>query len=210
MGEKKQRKLTDAERARLDRFEVTCAELVEQGYTRVDLVISMVWASIVSIIGIVALFVIFLPIFCMLHPDVDPLLNGAELLIAFAIMIALIVVHELIHGLTWSRFAEHGFKDIDFGIMMNTLSPYCTCAVPLQKDSYILGALMPLIVLGVIPLIVSLVIGSIMLLYIAIIMIDAASGDIMIVIEILRHKSTASDVLLYDHPTEAGSVIFER
>jgi hypothetical protein len=41
-------------------------------------------------------------------------------------------------------------------------------------------------------------------------MTDGAAGDIMIVAKILAHKTTSSDVLLYDHPTAGGSVIFER
>ena len=49
-------------------------------------------------------------------------------------------------------------------------------------------------------------------LYIGMIMVIAATGDVMIVIKVLRHKPEpgSTEVLLYDHPTEAGSVIFER
>lgn len=40
------------------------------------------------------------------------------------------------------------------------LTPYCHCDVPLSKRAYIAGALMPLIVLGILPGIVGVVIGS--------------------------------------------------
>jgi hypothetical protein len=35
-------------------------------------------------------------------------------------------------------------------------------------------------------------------------------GDLMIVHMLLRHKSDAREKLILDHPTQAGSVIFER
>jgi hypothetical protein len=119
-------------------------------------------------------------------------------------------VHELIHGLTWSFFTPHGFKDIDFGIMRDSLTPYCTCKMPLPKGQYIVGALMPLIVFGIIPIVVAFCTGWIGFLYLGILMTVSAAGDVMIVVKALRHKSTADETLLYDHPTEAGSVIFER
>ena len=43
-----------------------------------------------------------------------------------------------------------------------------------------------------------------------IIMADSAAGDIMIVRDILRYRSTAEEVVYIDHPTQAGGVIFER
>jgi hypothetical protein len=41
-------------------------------------------------------------------------------------------------------------------------------------------------------------------------MILAAGGDIMLTIKLLRFKAEGSEVLIYDHPTQAGSVVFDR
>jgi hypothetical protein len=43
-------------------------------------------------------------------------------------------------------------------------------------------------------------------------MILSAGGDIMIVMKVLAHKREvgSSEVLVYDHPTQAGSVVFEK
>ena len=38
----------------------------------------------------------------------------------------------------------------------------------------------------------------------------AATGDVMIAVKVLRCKPESDDILLFDHPTEAGSVVFER
>ena len=208
--EKKERVLSEAEQRRLERFNATCAELEAQGYARVDLTVGIVFANVVAIVVMVVLFAIALPTFLMLHPECDFVLSLQSLLIFIVAIFALTAVHELIHGLTWSFFAPGGFKDIEFGIMKDSFTPYCTCGAPLAKGPYILGALMPLIVLGIIPTIVAYATGSMLLLYIGIVMIAAAMGDVLIVIEILRHKTDATEILLFDHPTEAGSVIFER
>ena len=69
---------------------------------------------------------------------------------------------------------------------------------------------MPLILLGIIPLIISIATGSFGLMWIAIIMVVSAAGDILIVGKILAYKTDASDVLYFDHPTDAGGIIFEK
>lgn len=207
--EKKERKLTEAEQRRLDHFNEVGDALVAQGYTRTDLRINMVTANVVSIVGAVALLALCIVAFSFIHPEVD-LASGYSLIVLLAAFVVLIVVHELIHGLTWSRFTPNGFKDVEFGVMWSALAPYCACNAPLKKGPYILGAMMPLITLGIIPLIVAFCIGSVPLLYIGALMVVGATGDILIVLKLLGHKSTATDVLLYDHPTEGGSVIFER
>lgn len=129
-----------------------------------------------------------------------------------ALFMVLVVVHELLHGLTWSLFSEHHFMDIDFGFMKEYLTPYCTCAVPLSKSHYILGALMPCIVLGIIPTALGILFGSYFWFWTGIIMILSAGGDLMIVWKLLRFKKQpeSQEVLIYDHPTQAGSVIFEK
>jgi hypothetical protein len=107
-------------------------------------------------------------------------------------------------------FTEHHFGDVEFGFMKEYLTPYCTCKCPLSKGKYIIGALMPLIILGIIPMAVGIAAGSMLLLLIGIIMVLSAGGDIMIVMNIMKYKSRSEDVLYLDHPTQAGGVIFEK
>ena len=185
MDDEKNRKLSAREQRRLDVFEKTSEALVGQGYKRNDLNISIVKAN---------LFVLLLAI---------PVT---------AIGVLLFVAHELIHGLTWSVFAEHHFKDIDFGFMKEYLTPYCTCATPLTKRHYIWGALMPCIVLGIIPVLLGILLGSGLLFWIGIVMTLSAGGDLMIVWKVMRYKKQegSEEILIYDHPTQAGSVIFEK
>ena len=208
--EKKERKLTEAEEKRLEEFNANCKDLESLGYRRTDLSISIFWANVIAIVAVIALFAICMPLFNMLHPNASFVIRDLWIFAYFAAYIVLIVVHELIHGLTWSFFTPGRFKDIAFGIMRDSFTPYCTCTMPLEKTPYILGALAPLVILGIIPLVAAFIVGSIPLLFAGILMTDGAAGDIMIVAKILAHKTTSSDVLLYDHPTAGGSVIFER
>jgi hypothetical protein len=70
-------------------------------------------------------------------------------LVGFIVLIALtigIILHEL-HGITWAKYTKDGFKSIRFGVLWKFLTPYCHCKEPLVKH-YIIGGIMPAIVLG--------------------------------------------------------------
>ncbi|UPZ38613.1 DUF3267 domain-containing protein [Sphingobacterium sp. PCS056] len=133
-------------------------------------------------------------------------LISAPLLI-FLIMIVGIVLHELIHGITFSVYAKHGFKSIKFGFLVKMLTPYCHCKEPLKVNHYIIGALMPAIILGIIPALISLITGNIFLLLFAIFFTGAAAGDFLIV-KLIWKEDRSSMVL--DHPSEAGCYILKK
>ena len=116
------------------------------------------------------------------------------------------VVHELIHGITWACVAEHGFRNISFGIIWKPFMPYCHCSKPMKIRHYMIGALMPCIVLGVIPVIVAYIIGNPMLLLLGAGFIAVALGDILIV-WLIRKEDRHCMVL--DHPTEPGCYIID-
>lgn len=123
----------------------------------------------------------------------------------FVVMTGGIVLHELIHGITWSLYAKSGFKSIKFGILMKMLTPYCHCKEALTKQQYIIGALMPFIVLGLLPGIAALVTGNAGLLAFSIFFTVAAVGDFMIVQLMLKEDN---DSLIIDHPSEAGYYVY--
>ena len=207
--------LTPAEQKRLEKFEEIRSDLVSRGYKCTELIIGLVWANVFSFILFVPVAIISMVLYLMVNSSdgiVDSLLEMSPLtyLLFVVILLALVVVHELIHGATWAIFAEHHFKDIEFGFIKKYLTPYCTCKVALAKGAYILGALMPLIILGIIPVAIEIAAGSLFWLWMGIIMITSASGDILIVHKIVTYKTEAGEILYYDHPTNAGGVIFEK
>ena len=121
------------------------------------------------------------------------------------LLVAGIVLHELVHGITWLLLLHKGFSHLSFGFLPGGV--YCHIDVPMIKRDYVIGALMPLFLVGVVPLLVAFFIGSYLWLILGIIMVVSALGDIMIVWLIRKEPS---DALIYDHPSEAGCCIYRK
>ena len=128
-------------------------------------------------------------------------------LIALAVMIIGIVAHELIHGLTWALFARKGFASIRFGVLWKEMTPYCHCSEPLSVRHYMIGTLMPAVVLGVIPSLIALATGNVFVMAFGLFFTVAAAGDFMI-IGLLRKEKP--DDLVQDHTSKIGYFIFRR
>lgn len=208
------RELTAVEQKRLDRFKDISGQMEESGYRRVELTVSIVRANLVAVILLIPLAVIGFGLFLLKNRDrgIDTGISRGPLgmLLFLVLLVALIVVHEAIHGASWAFFTKRGFRDIEFGFMKQYLTPYCTCTIPLTKGQYIFGALMPFLVLGVLPMALGIITGFLPGLLMGIIMADSAAGDLMIVWNILRYRTNAKELVYMDHPTQAGGVIFER
>lgn len=116
-----------------------------------------------------------------------------------------IVLHELIHGLTFLPFCKNGFKSIKFGFMKQYLTPYCHCKEPLKLKYYRIGVIMPAIILGFLPSVWAIVTGNFYLLCFGIFFIMGAAGDFMILM-ILKNENPEDLVL--DHPSEAGCFVY--
>ena len=207
-NEIKQKTLSEAEQRRLEHFEKIAEDMEQQGYTRKDLTVSIGKANGFAVFLLILLFVIGYGLYFLIYYAID--FGGLNPLTFFITFLVLIVVHELIHGLCWSFFTPHHFKDIEFGIMKPSMTPYCTCLVPLKKGQYLFGTVMPFIALGIIPMITGLVIRNSAFLFLGIIMAASAAGDLMIIRNVAGYKSDAKEIVYMDHPTEAGGVIFER
>ncbi|MGJ7031217.1 DUF3267 domain-containing protein [Niabella hirudinis] len=128
-------------------------------------------------------------------------------LIPLLVLVAGIVVHELIHGLTWALFARNGRRSIKYGVLWKYVTPYCHCNEPLEVRHYVLGALMPAVILGILPSIAGIITGNFYVLVTGIFFVMAAAGDFMI-IYLLRGEKRSNRVL--DHPNEAGCYIYRQ
>ena len=206
----KKRELSEAEQRRLRKFEETADMMIHQGYSRVDLTVSIVKANLFALILLIPLYIGGIWLYALKNGRQNSSFGLGSLGLFCLALVVLIVVHELIHGISWSLFAEHHWKDIEFGFMKQYLTPYCTCCVPLSRNQYIFGALMPLVLLGILPMIGGIVAGSMSALLMGIIMTSSAAGDILIAWKVLRYRSKAENITYMDHPTQAGGVIFEK
>ena len=84
---------------------------------------------------------------------------------------------------------------------------YCHIDVPMTKRQYVIGAMMPLLLLGILPTLVAFFNGSLLWLLLGIVFIVSAAGDMMIVWVIRKEPA---DVLVYDHPSEAGCYTYQK
>ena len=201
------RKLTPAEEKRLARFEAAAKELSARGYKRTDLTVGIVKANVFAIALSLPVIGLGLWLYYLKNGFSGGRFSGIWTL---PLLIALTVAHELIHGLGWSLYTPNGFRDMEFGVIWQYLTPYCACCAPLGKGQYIVGALAPLVIVGVTPAAAGILWGSFFWTLTGLVMILGAGGDMIIVKNILAYKTEAKDILYMDHPTQAGGVIFER
>jgi len=85
-------------------------------------------------------------------------------------------------------------------------SPYCHCIEILKINHYRLAAIMPTIILGIIPVIISILIGHFLVFIFGTVFIATGSGDILM---LLKMKNFKNNVLIYDLPDEAGFIVYK-
>ena len=117
-----------------------------------------------------------------------------------------VVVHELIHGLSWMFFGKKPRSAIKYGFQLKTLTPYAHCTEPMAARAYRLGAAMPGLILGVLPWLAGLATANGPLLAFGLLFTLAALGDAMI-LWLLRHVEPDAQVI--DHPTRAGCYVID-
>ena len=203
-----ERKLSKAEARRKQAFEVLEAQMKEQGYETGKLKISALRANVLAIIISAPFWIGAIVPFVILYGN--PFAQDYNALLFVLAMIAGIVVHELIHGLTFAMFTAKGWKSIEFGIIWEYVTPYCTCSEPMKKGPMILAAIMPTIVLGFLPAVMGIITGKWVILFFAIILIMGGGGDMMIILNILKYRTKGKEVLFLDHPYEIGTIVFEK
>ena len=209
--EQTERELSPREQERLKSFQAMSSELRKQGYRQVSMVIGIDKANKLAIVMVLPLLAAGIALFVLLGQGAPVGFRSLkDSLFFFAGVIILTIAHELVHGITWSMFSPNRFNDIEFGFMKETLTPYCTCRAPLGKKEYILGTIMPLIVIGIIPAIAGILMHSFMVMLLGVVMISSAAGDIMIVNALLKHHSDCTDQIICDLPVQAGCMLFER
>lgn len=117
-----------------------------------------------------------------------------------------IVLHEMLHGLTWALAGRRPFSSIRFGFNVATLTPYAHFKDPLPANAYRLGAAMPGLALGVLPLLIAFATGNGWLAGFGMLFLVAAGGDILI-LWMLRHVPATSTI--QDHPSQPGCIVYD-
>jgi hypothetical protein len=176
-----------------------------------DLSVSMLAANFYSLAFAVPLAAIFI----LLHFGVWGI-NAltltrdeiAQRLILFILLVLLgLFLHELIHGLAWAYFGKKSLKTIHYGFNWKVLSPFAHCREPLPVWVYRLGAVLPGIILGLIPALIGIITGFSWIFLYGLIFTVAAGGD-LVILWLLRHENSREWVL--DHESRAGCHLIEQ
>ena len=130
-------------------------------------------------------------------------LGGVQFYLTFIILIAIsVTLHELLHGIGWMLAGHLRWKDIHFHF--SAMMPTTCCEPPLAKRAYLVGVLLPFVVLGLGSSLLLLTHPATLTLLAALVNITLAGADLAIAIRIAREPASAR---ISDHPTLAGYVV---
>jgi hypothetical protein len=169
--------------------------------------ISLARANVYTLVISLPLVGLMLAAYLLLSPARGASAPGLSLpsaLLFLVLMIAGILIHEGIHALAWSAFGRMPLKRIRFGFQASTLTPYAHALDPMPARAYRLGALMPALLLGVLPFAVGVAISSVSLALYGMIFVFAAGGDLLILWLI---RGVDPRALVLDHPSRAGCIV---
>ena len=133
--------------------------------------------------------------------------STSNFLLLILIFVIGIVLHELIHAISWVTFAKIPFSKIKFGFNLRSLSPYAHCGEPVTAKVYRIALLTPAIILGIIPISISFVSGSVWFFVAGLLFTVTACGDFLIFWLIRKVKNNQ---LVADHPERAGCKVVEE
>jgi hypothetical protein len=176
--------------------------------TKRDLSISMLRANVTAVLIMIPAAILQFSIFQVLHggEKMEFTIRLLDVIVFLALLIASIVVHEFIHGLTWVVFGKKNFSAVKFDMHWKTLTPYAHFKEPIEVNLYRLGGFMPGFILGILFFIASLILGNSYLLWFSMIQTAAASGD-WLILWILR--TVKRGTLVEDHPSRVGCYVYE-
>ena len=174
-----------------------------EGYVAEKKTISILWANLLAVVLFAVVAVAGWAIMYSLWDNLH--FGGIDSLIFLVGIVLGLVVHELVHGVTWLLLLKKGFSHLSFGLMTGAV--YCHIDVPMDKRKYVIGALMPLLLVGVVPWVAAILSGSLTWMLVGAVMISGAIGDIMIVWTL---RSEPASTLVYDHPSEIGCYVYHK
>ena len=206
--DKDKNELTEKELKRKNDFEKLSSEMRQKGYKMKNVVVNTKKAKYLA-------FLVMFPFMALtfwLYKHVNGFnLDGISWGDAVALpllSLCLIIVHELIHGITWAIFVKNHFHAIDFGIVWSTLTPYCACFEPLKKWQYLLGTAMPTLVLGGGGAVAAVMTNQLLLFFAAECMIFSGGGDFQIILRTILSDKRES--VYCSHPYECSLIAFEK
>ncbi len=193
-----------AKQKRLKNYEIRRANMLERGFTEHIGTISILKANIMAFVTAGPFAILAVVIYYYVWGEISFHFDLSESIYFLCAILISLPIHEFIHGFTWSFFCQNKWKSIHFGVMKETLTPYCHCEEPLRFGSYLIGSLMPLLILGFGISILGIALHSSVLLATGALNMLSAGGDTTIACMLLKYHKCE----ILDHPTECGFVAY--
>ena len=124
--------------------------------------------------------------------------------LGLAVVAAGIVLHEIVHAAVWVAAGGGGWSRVRFGLQWKALAPFAHYTDPLPARAYRLGAIAPLIALGIVPAVAGTLAGRGAVAAFGWLLAAGAAGDLA-VLWLLR--GVPSGALVTDHPSRAGCLV---
>lgn len=118
-----------------------------------------------------------------------------------------IILHEAIHALFFSFFLPSRFQGVKFGFNEQYGIPFVHIKEPITVLGFRVGAIMPLVILGIIPVILGFFYGSFGPTAFGALFTISASGDLLLV---LKTRGISSDQRLKDMSDKIGFEILPK
>jgi hypothetical protein len=170
-----------------------------------DLSVSMARANVIVMFISIPVVIIQFAIFILLH-GAEGLKTTWNFALLFFIVLLGVVLHELVHGITWVIFGRKPFSAIKFGFQWKTLTPYAHLKEPVEVNAYRIGAFLPGFILGILVYVLSLGLGDGNLFWFSLIHTSSSGGD-WLILWLIRNVKSGMEV--EDHPTNAGCYVIE-
>ncbi len=168
-----------------------------------EYIISFSRANLIGILLIIPIGVVLLGPFIYFW-DYDTFSEGMQSVLKIPVILGGILAHELLHGAGWIFFTKKGIQSIRLGIKWSALTPYCHCKEPLKVKQYVIGAILPLMLLGIIPSLGGIITGKGPLFSFGLVFTWASGGDMIILYYL---KKLNRNTLISDHPNKMGFIV---
>ena len=166
-------------------------------------------ANLLGIVFAAALTLLLVGAYRILTGDL-PLVGGRGYegwVVVLGCIIAGVPVHEVIHAATFRLIGRVHPVGITFGFNRRALAPFVHCSVPVSVRIYRISAIMPGLLLGVLPIVIGILLGSGQAFIVGYVLLLAALGDAMILV--LLHD-LHKDQLVQDHASKPGFVVLNQ
>lgn len=174
-----------------------------------EITVSMIQANLYSLPIVIFLMLLMVGSYILIWDKALFLEGFRNFRSSYTYLILLLgfLIHEIIHICSYLFFGNASLKDLKIGFQFKTVTPYAHCSKSMTITAYRISALMPGLMLGLLPAIISLILGNAYLFILAIIFTVAAGGDLLL-IYLLRNVSPKE--LVKDHPHKAGCLVLDN